>query len=370
MNYRRQRQTILSSKTSTCGALILSSVCNGFTVNTASRRTLVSPLQIYAPPGSGYMGRNPKKDNTDPNSPYALTAEEVDQICPPAYPDTYEPMLEYPGTMRPGKTPENMPYHDLPGLDITDPDPVPWPHFQEIEWHHHWDPPEDAFPLMEDFIEMEGRWASVEDEAEMRMGMRRGVRERREMEESAGDNTMVIMDDDDEDDSTMGDIPSMMGLGDGVKSLIGSPQDTKKTSSKAELDEVDDDEEDDDDESFLFDLGLGDDDEGEDIAPPKKGKTQVKASAADKDDDEDDADDVDMSMDDDDDIDLSFDLGRYHTRDLVTLERHILLNGALTHIFTFDLGFDLDDDDEIDLEGDEDGEEGDDDLFDDFDVGK
>jgi hypothetical protein len=316
------------------------------------------------------MGRNPKTDNTDPNSPYALTAEQVDQICPPAYPDTYEPMLEYPGTMRPGKTPENMPYHDLPGLDVTDPDPVPWPHFQEIEWHHHWDPPEDAFPLMEDFIEMEGRWASVEDEAEMRMGMRRGVRERREMEESAGDNTMVIMDDDDEDDSTIGDVPSMMGLGDGVKALIGSPQDTKKTSSKAELDDDDgDDEDDDDDESFLFDLGLGDDDDEVDTAPPKKGKAQVKASVADEDGDEDDdEDDVDLSIDDDDDIDLSFDLGKY-TRS--SLSRHIFCSMMhLTHISTPNPGFDLDDEDDIDLEGDEDGEEGDDDLFDDFDVGK
>ena len=91
-------------------------------------------------------------------------------------------MLEYPGTMRPGRTPENMPYHDLPGLDITDDDPVPWPHFQEIEWHHKWEPPHESALAMEEFIEVQGRWASVEEEAEMRMGMRRGVRERREMD--------------------------------------------------------------------------------------------------------------------------------------------------------------------------------------------
>ena len=245
------------------------------------------------------MGRNPRSDNTE--GPNALTAEQIDQICPANYPDTYEPMMEYPGTMRPGKTPENMPYHDLPGLDVSDPDPVPWPHFQEIEWHHHWDPPEDAFPLMEDFIEMEGRWASVEEEAEMRMGMRRGVRERREMEENAsGDNAMVIMDDDEEDEGTM-DVPSMMGLGDGVEALIGKSKQESKKSSKADIEE---DEEEEEDDSFLFDLGLGGDDEEEDVKPKKgKSKSSIKASVDEEEDD-------DLSMEDDDeDDDLSFDLG-------------------------------------------------------------
>ena len=301
---RRQRQIVSSSKlvASACGTLLLSpSTCCGFTINNNKiHRSTITPLYVYAPPGSGYMGRNPKQDNTDPKYKYALTEEQIDQICPEPYPDTYEPMLEYPGTMRPGRTPENMPYHDLPGLGIDDPDPVPWPHFQEIEWHHHWDPPEDAFPLMEDFIEMEGRWASVEEEAEMRMGMRRGVRERREMEETAsGDNAMVIMDDDEEDESSM-DVPSMMGLGDGVEALIGKKQETKK-STKAEL--PDEDDEDD----FLFDLGLGDEDD-EDIKPKKaKGASKAKASAN-KDDNDDD--DINLSLDDDDEVvDLNFDLG-------------------------------------------------------------
>ena len=73
---------------------------------------------------------------------------------------------------------------------------------------------------MEEFIELQGRWASVEDEAEMRMGMRRGVCERCEFEEGGGapvplsltkttttttgtggeQGQMVIMDNDDYDD--------------------------------------------------------------------------------------------------------------------------------------------------------------------------
>jgi len=297
---------------SACGALLLSSTtCTGFIFNSPSTklRALISPLHVYAPPGSGYMGRNPKEDNTDPSKPNALTAEQVDQICPPNYPDSYEPMLEYPGTMRPGKTPENMPYHDLPGLGLADPDPVPWPHFQEIEWHHHWDPPEDAFPLMEDFIEMEGRWASIEEEAEMRMGMRRGVRERREMEEqNTGGDAVVIMDDDEEDDGQL-DVPSMMGLGDGVDAFIGKKQETKK-SSRAQLPEDDEDNDDDgDSDDFLFDLGLGDADDEEEVDTPKAKRARKSSVKASLDDDE--SDDADLSLDDDEDInfDLGFDLG-------------------------------------------------------------
>ncbi|KAL3793679.1 hypothetical protein HJC23_010251 [Cyclotella cryptica] len=356
---RRQRlQTMSMSsyvfRTSFCGAYLVSSwMCNGFYINPVTtstpkgqlpstlvskipheRRVLVSPLRIYAPPGSGYIGRDPQ--NPDPNDPYALTKEEIDQICPPSLPSTYEPMLEYPGTMRPGRTPENMPYHDLPGLGIDDPDPVPWPHFQEIEWHHQWEPPHEQAPLMEDFIEMHGRWATVEEEAEMRMGMRRGVRERREMEESGGggDNAMVIMDDDEEDESSSPlDVPSMMGLGDGVEALIGRKKaDTKKpTKSKIpEVEEDDDDEEDD----FLFDLGLGDDaeEEDEEVKPkPKKSKANVKASA-----EEEESEDMDAGLDDDD--------------------------------LDFELGFDLDDDDDIDLEIDDGMGTDADDVDEDFEV--
>ena len=68
-------------------------------------------LGLVPPPGSGYAGPD----------------YEIDEM-----PDSYEPMMEYPGTMRPGRTPENMPFHDLP-IGDDDPDPVPWPHFQQIE---------------------------------------------------------------------------------------------------------------------------------------------------------------------------------------------------------------------------------------------
>ncbi|EED92137.1 predicted protein [Thalassiosira pseudonana CCMP1335] len=249
-------------------------------------RTISTNLHVYAPRGSGYVGPNTSSED----DPRGLTQAEIDQISPPAFPTTYEPMLEYPGTMRPGRTPENMPYHDLPGLGVDDPNPVPWPHFQEIEWHHLWDPPHEQALQMEEFIELEGRWASVEEEAEMRMGMRRGVRERREEEESGGmggGDTMVIMDDDEEDESApMMDVPSMMGLGDGVDALMGAKKkeaEGKSKTVKSKMLELDEDEDDDDEgDDFLFDLGLGDEEEG---------------------DDDDDLGDLDLDLDDDIDLD-------------------------------------------------------------------
>jgi hypothetical protein len=72
---------------------------------------LSTRLELVPPPGSGYAGPE----------------YEIDEM-----PASYEPMMEYPGTMRPGRTPENMPFHDLP-IGDDDPDPVPWPHFQQIE---------------------------------------------------------------------------------------------------------------------------------------------------------------------------------------------------------------------------------------------
>ena len=90
---------------------------------------------VYAPPGSGYL------DHEDETS---------------VYPESYDPMMEYPGTMRPGKTKENQAFENLPLAD-TDPDPVPWPHFQEIEWHHLWEPPHPHSTPMEEFIEQQGR---------------------------------------------------------------------------------------------------------------------------------------------------------------------------------------------------------------------
>ena len=200
---------------------------------------------IKAPPGSGY----------------ALPEDEQS-----FYPETYEPMMEYPGTMRPGRTPENQPYSSLP-IQESDPDPVPWPHFQEIEWHHNWGSPHEHAIPMEDFIEMNGRWATAEMEAQMRAGARRGVRERREMEESSKAASFIVDDDDDDDDVEEETIS--LGLGDGVESLLGG--DKKKTDSKAKnaVKEDDDDEEEDDDD-FLLDLGLDiseDADEDEDNEP-------------------------------------------------------------------------------------------------------
>lgn len=240
--------------------------------------------------------RTDEAEEADPNDPY-ITKEDILQVSPNAFPDTYEPMLEYPGTMRPGRTPENMPYHDLPGLGMNDPEPVPWPHFQEIEWHHLWDPPHEQALAMEEFIEVEGRWASVEEEAEMRMGMRRGVRERREMEEMSkaggGGEQMVIMDDDEDDES-------MIGLGEGVEALLKSPASVAKKADADEEEEEDD--EDDDDDDFMLDLGLGDDDDDDDQPPSKKKATKMKAG-----DDEEEDDDLDLDgmlgFDDDDDDD-------------------------------------------------------------------
>jgi hypothetical protein len=189
-------------------------------------------LFLRAPPGSGYMS---------------------DEDEPSYFPDTYEPMMEYPGTMRPGRTPENQPFSSLPIQD-HDPDPVPWPHFQEIEWHHNWGSPHEHPIPMEEFIEMEGRWASVEMEAEMRAGARRGVRERREMEESQTAASFILDDDDEDDDDD--DVISL-GLGEGVDVLMNTNK-PKKTKTVIEEDE---DEEEDGRDDFLLDLGLDGSDE-------------------------------------------------------------------------------------------------------------
>lgn len=272
----RKRLTCAAAAAAAAAAsLSLVVTCHGFTAGSSNSCSVrrqqhlvgggsdrLSRLHVYAPPGSGYV-RSDMVDEDDGDevaseSHPELTASDISQISPRAFPKTYEPMLEYPGTMRPGRTPENMPYHDLPGLGINDPDPVPWPHFQEIEWHHKWDPPHEQALAMEEFIEVQGRWATVEDEAEMRMGMRRGVRERREMEETlpgaSGGDQMVIMDDDDEDDSEDGSSIGI-GLGEGVEALLkGSAVATSAADEGQDDDEEEEDEEEDDDDDFLLDL--------------------------------------------------------------------------------------------------------------------
>eukprot|EP00551_Chaetoceros_affinis_P010682 CAMPEP_0203672816 /NCGR_PEP_ID=MMETSP0090-20130426/9563_1 /ASSEMBLY_ACC=CAM_ASM_001088 /TAXON_ID=426623 /ORGANISM="Chaetoceros affinis, Strain CCMP159" /LENGTH=441 /DNA_ID=CAMNT_0050538239 /DNA_START=125 /DNA_END=1450 /DNA_ORIENTATION=+ len=227
-------------------------------------------LYLKAPPGSGYF-----------------TEEDQESFFPP----TYDPMMEYPGTMRPGRTPENQPYSSLP-IQESDPDPVPWPHFQEIEWHHNWGSPHEHPIPMEEFIDLHGRWATAEMEAEMRAGARRGVRERREMEEAQKAASFILDDDDDEEDEAVGGAGAAVGvagstsldLGEGVDALIGAGAVaaaalSASSSSIIDVDESgpavasgddgdDDDDDDDDGDSFLLDLGLdevGDDDDDDDL---------------------------------------------------------------------------------------------------------
>lgn len=217
-------------------------------------KTTSSCLWLVPPPGSGYAGPE----------------LEINEM-----PDTYDPMMEYPGTMRPGRTPENMPFHDLP-IGDDDPDPVPWPHFQQIEWHHRWAPPHPHPIPMEDFIEQQGRWATPEMEAEMRAGSRRASRTRREMEEEQKRDTL-IMDDDDDDDDMAEELPQ--DLGEGMFGQLGSTDDAKiiadatspemmdKETETKSADDEDDGEDDAGLDDFLLDLGLdslGDDDDDDD----------------------------------------------------------------------------------------------------------
>jgi len=235
---------------------------NAFIIQTTSsppplsrrKRPTTKPLFVYAPPGSGYISS--EDDFQD---------EEL--------PVTYKPTMGYPGTMRPGESPENQPYSSLPVADY-DPDPVPWPHFQEIEWHHNWGSPHPHPIRMEDFIEMNGRWATAEMEAEVRKGARRGVRERRELEEASKAASFILDDDDDDDDEVDGVVGGAgasgvkLDLGEGmdVDLLIGSEMgaidgETSDTAASGVVDaEV---EEEDLDDDFLLSLGL---DGGEDDA--------------------------------------------------------------------------------------------------------
>lgn len=254
-------------------------------------------LNIYAPPGSGYAGLDDERS---------------------ALPDTYEPMMEYPGTMRPGRTPENVPYQDLP-IGDNDPDPVPWPHFQQIEWHHRWDAPHEHPIPMEEFIELQGRWATPEMEAAMRMGVRKGVRDRREMEESEKRETIIT--DDDDDDL---DIP--VALGDGIFGQLGSSADQAATAAATSPNrkEVEEDEEEFDDgfDDFLLDLGLDaemEDDSDKSSKGSQKTKAATKSNDFEDDDDDDDDDDgiglssksggvtASIDVDDDSDLDLGLD---------------------------------------------------------------
>lgn len=316
-----------------------------------------SRIYIYAPPGSGYFTRD----------------DEESEL-----PDSYDPMMEYPGTMRPGRTPENMPFHDLPIAD-TDPDPVPWPHFQEIEWHHRWDPPHPHPIPMEEFIEQEGRWATPEMEAAMRAGNRRDARQRRELEEQEKRQTLIMDDDDDDQDEPQ-------NLGDGMFGQLGSAADQAITAAAVAPRAIDDDEDDEEEEEesgddddddgglddFLLDLGLdsSDDNDEDDAgdgnndikpatkkerapAPPKASATAGLEDVIISEDDEDETEDVSPSadvtasidVDDDDDLDLGLDEEDEMTDDgvsTVPLEDFSDNEGLDTENFFNDGGFDYD----------------------------
>lgn len=231
-----------------------------------------NPLFVYAPPGSGY-----------------ISSEE--EVPDDTVPETYKPTMGYPGTMRPGEMPEDQPYSSLPVADY-DPDPVPWPHFQEIEWHHNWGSPHPHPIRMEDFIEMHGRWATAEMEAEVRKGARRGVRERRELEEAQKSASFILDDDDDDDDEVDGvaggagaaGVKLDLGEDMDVDLLIGSEMGTSdvETSGSTTASEVIDAEveEEDVDDDFLLSLGL---DGGEDDAPSDGENKKVEEESSDDD---------------------------------------------------------------------------------------
>lgn len=249
---------------------------------------------VYAPPGSGYS-----------------RPEDEESFVP----DTYEPMMEYPGTMRPGRTVENMPFQDLP-IGDGDPDPVPWPHFQQIEWHHQWEPPHPHPIPMEEFIELNGRWATPEMEAAMRVGVRRDVRERKAAAEESKKETIITDDDEDDDDVDLPEEP--IALGDGIFGKLGSDADMARTAelsspSRASDDAgatkttaTDDEEEDfaDDDglDDFLLDLGLDVEVEEEDVAVVAAGTTDT--AGGDGDGDAGTGSTLSVADDDDDDLDV------------------------------------------------------------------
>lgn len=238
------------------------------------------PLFLIPPPGSGY---------TRPD----------DDVYQSELPSTYEPMMAYPGTMRPGKTPENQPFQDLP-IGDNDPEPVPWPHFQQIEWHHRWsEPPHEHPGTMENFIAAQGRWATPEQEAEMRAGARRDFRQRQEREESEKRESIITDDDDDDDEDDTDAFTEKVdpvALGEGMFGRLGSDADRAITAAAVSPDAQRDREEETVDkfideglDDFLLDLGLDseigqnevgdvDDEEDTDEGPLNSGNDGVSAT--------------------------------------------------------------------------------------------
>ena len=184
---------------------------------------------------------------------------------------------------------------------------------------------------MEEFIELEGRWATPEMEAAMRAGNRRDARRRREMEEEAKRETLIMDDEEDDQDEEQ-------DLGDGMFGQLGSAADLAMTAAATSPtrdmeternDVIDADEEDGEDgdgglDDFLLDLGLDSYDDENDSGTSENvatTSTQPKTSGLEDvvigGDDDDDSSPEDETMnndvtasidvDDDDDLDLGLD---------------------------------------------------------------
>jgi hypothetical protein len=274
---RRKRKQLMMARSSTCTALsfllLLLTATEAFGPYAfVTRRPHQTTLFIIPPASSGY-------------------AQPEDETS--FFPDTYEPMMEYPGTMRPGRTPENIPFQDLPIAD-TDPDPVPWPHFMQIEWHHRWEPPHEHPIPMNKFIEMQGRWTTPEFEATMRAGVKQTLMKQRESSEAEKRKTIIT--DDEEDIYDDDDKPA--GLGEGMLGELGSS--AKPTDKSSRADDEDTSAELDD---FLLDLGLDldlADDQGggkkDSMSVSEKLKPEIKPTKLSFDDNEEDDDEENGSQ--------------------------------------------------------------------------
>lgn len=274
---------------------------------------------------------------------------------PGVIPKTYKPQMGFPGTMRPGATLENMPYQDLPISD-TDPDPVPWPHFQEIQWHHRWEPPHPNPDTMEDVIEKAGRWATPEQEAAIRAGARSSARLMQEAAEQKKKGNFVITDD--EEDGDIRDEP--LALGDGIFGKLGSDDDRalteKAVSPEGREEEVKEEKTNDGMDDFLSDLGLDlelgeEEDEGavdaapvgsvasdEDLSAPPSSDKGVTASIEVEDDD----DELSvLGLDDEEEVEGNIPLDNFDADEFDTGTENFFDEG----------GFDIDDDGGGDFDG-------------------
>jgi hypothetical protein len=114
---------------------------------------------------------------------------------------------------------------------------------------------------MEDFIEMSGRWASPELEAQIRDGARKSVRQRKELAEAEKRET-IITDDDDEDMDIFSETEDdPVRLDEGTFGNLGSSSDRALSATATSVTQIDTtetaiDETNDGFDDFLLDLGL------------------------------------------------------------------------------------------------------------------